>query len=395
MMRRYALLAAAAAGALVVSALPAQAGTTFTTTTLSAQVDADGHVTASTTMKATTSTTVAEFGVCARSPKAQVDFLPRLQNVAITTDGTTATGAQVLEPGTYTYFACIRVKNWDWRNIGEVKSFTVPASSATPTVAPSPSASITPTPSAPTATGTPSPTTGPASGTLLFSDDFSGAAGAKPDASKWGEWSYATFNGAAAYGNIMAGERSTLDGQGHLSIPATPKVGTSISTKDDFSFTYGTMTARMMIPKASGYWPAFWSLNGPPNGASTPLGGEVDAIEAYTQFSDGYRVGAHDYVNSVDVGPAGGAPLVGGRDIRGAWHDYGARIEPNKITYLFDGVPVASFSSSSSGVAGEPWAFGPTAQNWMLLTNAIGSANQAAPTQNSTLLVDRVEVRAL
>jgi beta-glucanase (GH16 family) len=233
-------------------------------------------------------------------------------------------------------------------------------------------------------------------GAVLFEDDFTGPAGVY-DHSKWGEWSTATYNSSAAYGSIQPGDRSTLDGQGHLSIPATPAQGTSISTKDDFTFTYGTITARIMVQPQTGYWPSFWILNSPPSGADAALVGEVDILEAYTQYNDGYLAGAHNYVNGVDEGPTGGGWYGTRTDIRGVWHDYGARIEPDKVTFLFDGVEFFSFGPDHPSLAGKPWAWGPGTQNWLLLTNAVGNSSQgmSPPTADSVLLVDRVEVRAL
>jgi len=79
------------------------------------------------------------------------------------------------------------------------------------------------------------------------------------------------------------------------------------------------------------------------------------------------------------------------------WHDYAARIEPHKITFLFDGVEFFSFGPDDHGLAGQPWAWGPDARNWLLLTNAVGNSSQGMepPAANSVLLVDRVEVRSL
>ncbi len=116
---------------------------------------------------------------------------------------------------------------------------------------------------------------------MLFSDDFSG--NGDYDHTKWGEWSACTYNGSAAYGGIKCGDRARLDGQGHLAIPATPTQGTSLSTGSTFRFTYGTVTARMMVPTQVGYWPAFWTLNNNPTGKpNSATVGEVDVIEAYT-----------------------------------------------------------------------------------------------------------------
>lgn len=228
----------------------------------------------------------------------------------------------------------------------------------------------------------------------LFIDNFSGAKGAKPDASKWSEWSNATYGGA--YGNIGTGERATLDGSGHLSIPATPSQGTAISTKDHSRFTTGTFTARMKVQTQQGYWPSFWTLNNNPSGVNRTQVGEVDVIEAYTQYNDGYRRAVHNYVPADQSKNWSTAenPLCGGGDIRGTWHDYSAKIEANTVTFYFDGVQCGN-PVLRSEQAGKPWAFAPdnVFGNWMILANAVDTASGApAPTQNSVLLVDYVKV---
>jgi beta-glucanase (GH16 family) len=242
----------------------------------------------------------------------------------------------------------------------------------------------------------------PKSGTILFEDDFNGPAGSPPDSSKWIEWSSATYEGSAAYGYIKPGMRSTLDGDGHLIIPATPTQGTSISTADSFKFVYGTMTARMFLPTDGGYWPAFWSLNNYPHpgtmGGDAPVVGEIDVLEGYTSLANGYRDAIHNWSGSTSWS-GGDDQLLGLGHTLGEWHDYGARVEPGKITMLRDGVQVGAIATKEQG-AGKPYAFGPDILrgNWLILTMAIGGASgqqdglAVAPSQ---LLVDRVEVRAL
>jgi hypothetical protein len=245
-------------------------------------------------------------------------------------------------------------------------------------------------------------TAAPAVGPVIFSDDFSGAAGASYDHDKWGEWSSDTYNGSAAYGEIKPGDRAKLDGDGHLSIPATPSTGTSISTKDNFSFVYGVVNARMKIPTEAGYWPAFWTLNNNPNGVdSLPLG-EADIHESYTGLANYYHRGTHNWNNDLTWGSPGD-PACGRDHVFGEWHDYGAKFEPNKVTFYFDGVQCGSAATKDDG-GGKPYAYGPDVMrgNWLLLTLAVGGAGgQQDPgtgheaTQPAALLVDSVTVNAL
>lgn len=140
---------------------PVQAASvTFSTTKLTATVNGTS-VTAVTTIKASSNTTVQLAGVCARTSKgANVDF-PKKSNIQITTSGTTITTSQTLSPGTYSYFACVELKNV-WYDPGAVQNFTVTATTPTPT--PTVALTITPTPTitiSPTATPSPTPTVTP------------------------------------------------------------------------------------------------------------------------------------------------------------------------------------------------------------------------------------------
>jgi len=279
-MRRYALLVALTLG-LVGVAAPAQAATTFERVSASATVSGTS-VTASVEVRASAATEVDRYAICARnSTHANADFFPKQRGVTISTSGTTLTQTRTFTPGTYSYWPCVQ-DDGRWTTVGAVKRFTVEPGSDDQPGSDEPSGSD-----------------------VLFSDDFTGSAGARPDASKWGEWSSCTYNGSAAYGDIGCGERATLDGDGHLSIPATPTQGTSISTKDDFTFTYGTVSARMKVPTEGGYWPAFWTLNINPDGHDTLPLGEADIHESYTALANYYHRGTHNWNDDLTWGSPG------------------------------------------------------------------------------------------
>lgn len=379
----------AATAVLFLPALPASAGTSYTQVSLSATITGS-TVSASTSVKASPATTVAQYGICVRDAAgAAVDFPNKATNVAITLTGVAYSSTGTFAPGTYTYFPCVLGSSWF--QPGPFKKFTVTAP-IPPSPIPSPS---------PLSTPTPTPSVSQGAGAVLFEDDFSGPVGAY-DHSKWGEWSSCTYEASAAYGNIKCGDRAAIDGQGHLSIPATPTQGTSISTADHFSFTYGTITARMFIPSEGGYWPAFWTLNNYPNpgqqGGDAPIVGEADVLEAYTSLANGYRDAVHNWSGSTSWS-GGDDTLNGLGHTIGEWHDYSARFEPGKITYLRDGVQVGMTATKEQG-AGKPYAYGPdiTRGNWLILTLAIGGASgqqDGKAVVPSHLLVDRVEVRGL
>ena len=54
-------------------------------------------------------------------------------------------------------------------------------------------------------------------------------------------------------------------------------------TKGKFSFTYGTIEARIALPLGKGIWPAFWMLGDNIDDVSWPACGEIDIIEAVNE----------------------------------------------------------------------------------------------------------------
>jgi len=238
----------------------------------------------------------------------------------------------------------------------------------------------------------------PSVASTTFIDNFDGPAGQAPDASKWGEWSGCTYNASAYYGDIKCGTRSTLDGQGHLMINATPGTGTSISTGGRFSFVYGEASAWIKMPAAVGYWPAFWTLNGDPTGKTDAPNGEIDVLETYTTFPSEYHRVTHNWNSGGLEWASPGDPRCGNVDLSAAFHKYSVRVEPNRITFFFDDVQCGDVVTDTDG-KGKPYQFGPasTAGNWLLLTLAIGGAGgqQKPATEPATMLVDSVEVTAI
>jgi len=368
-MRRLALLVALTLGLLGVAA-PAHAAAVFTRVSASAVVSGSS-VTASVEVKASESTKVDQYAICARSSAhANVDFSPKQHGASISTSGTTLSQTKTFAAGTYSFWPCVQFLG-RWTTVGAPRRFTVS------TAGPSPS---------------------PSGPRVLFSDDFTGSAGARPDRAKWGEWSSCTYNGSASYGDIGCGERAALDGGGHLSIPATPTQGTSISTKDHFTFLYGTVTARMKVPTTAGYWPAFWTLNNNPNGVDTLPLGEADIHESYTGLADYYHRGTHSW-NGDRTWGSPGDPACGRNQVFGEWHDYSAKFEPDQVTFYFDGVQCGAVTTKADG-GGKPYGFGPdvTRGSWLLLTLAVGGAGgqqDGRATAPAQLLVDRVTVTSL
>ncbi|NRB63285.1 MAG: glycoside hydrolase family 16 protein [Saprospiraceae bacterium] len=122
--------------------------------------------------------------------------------------------------------------------------------------------------------------------TLVWEDDFDGAAGALPDASKW------NFDIGTGWGNNQLEydtdrpENASTDGNGFLNITALREnfagsayTSARITTKGKFDQTYGRYEARIKMPTGPGLWPAFWLLGSNIDDVSWPQCGEIDVME--------------------------------------------------------------------------------------------------------------------
>jgi hypothetical protein len=253
---------------------------------------------------------------------------------------------------------------------------------ATTTTTPTTTTDTTPTQTTPPTTTTPPPT-----GTL-FTDDFTGAAGTKADTTKWVD--YGPCNGGYQdWGGIQCGANETLDGSGHLVVPATPSTGSALQTRGKFSATYGTFSAWIKMPSQSGYWPAFWMLNGSQSGSEVQTG-ETDVVETYTTWS-----GANSRLHSWNNGEVWESPNIlyaQSACLSCAYHKYSVKFSAlGTITFYFDDVQVGQGTQSQ---AGSKWFWGPaiTRGNWIILDLAVGGAGQATPSASAQMLVDKVEV---
>jgi hypothetical protein len=257
----------------------------------------------------------------------------------------------------------------------------IPGPVPTPDPAPDPTPDPTPVPDP-----VPDPTPDPTPTGTVFADDFNGPAGSLPDPAKWTD--YGKGCGAyAGWGDIRCGADETLDGQGHLILPATSSWGSALQTRGKFGFVYGTVSAWIKMPAQAGYWPGFWMLNGSQTG-SEALTGETDITEVYSQWP-GSNATAHVW--------NGGSHLwdkayltARSTDLTAGFHKYTAKLEPGRMTFYLDDALVGVVDKSS----GSPWAWGPDVMrpNFLIFDMAVGGGGQSTPSANGQMVVDRVEV---
>jgi beta-glucanase (GH16 family) len=134
--------------------------------------------------------------------------------------------------------------------------------------------------------------------TLVWSDEFDGAAGAPVDAAKWGhDLGDGCSSGNCGWGNnekeyyTNAPQNVSLDGAGHLQIVARQASGLScyygacrytsgkITTRGKMTAAPGRVEARIKLPAGQGLWPAFWMLGSGFPGTPWPACGELDIME--------------------------------------------------------------------------------------------------------------------
>lgn len=236
-------------------------------------------------------------------------------------------------------------------------------------------------------------------GQLLWSDEFSGPAGAKPDPSKW------TYDlGATGWGNkelenyTNSSESAFLDGKGHLVIQAIKDAqggftSARLKTQGRFSFTYGHVEARMKLPQGQGLWPAFWMLGNDIKKLGWPACGEVDIMENLGREPAIVHGTVHGPGYSGKNGITAQYTLPGSPALSEDFHLYAADWAPNRIAFSIDG-HVYSTVTPASLPPGTTWVYN---HPFFLLVNlAVGGAWPGNPDATTSfpqqLTVDYIRV---
>jgi len=257
-----------------------------------------------------------------------------------------------------------------------------------------------------------------ASGTLVWSDEFSNSTGvpAQPDPTVW---TYDTGNGGfgnqeletyCAWGSSTApcstaNPSEYVGPDGYLHIVAqnpSTNVYTSarLKTQGLFSFQYGRLEFRAMVPEAQGFWPAAWSMGNNIATVNWPACGEMDVLERVN------AAGNPDWNAGSIHGPGFTGSNIGttynfpsGQTAGGAFHTYGMVWSPGSVKYYIDDPshPYATFTPSSiSGFSGAKWPFDGGQSNFIIMNLAIGGSWPGSPNGTtpfpSEMLVDYVRI---
>ncbi|MGC5561818.1 discoidin domain-containing protein [Streptomyces sp. FR-108] len=248
---------------------------------------------------------------------------------------------------------------------------------------------------------------------LVWSDDFDGAAGGRPDASKWRADPGTGPNNELEY--YTDHRNASLDGSGHLVMEARKEVTAGSSCPRDplsssttcqytsarmntgatFQFTYGRVEARIKVPKGNGLWPAFWMMGADfLTGRPWPYNGEVDIVEVLGK--DVKTAYSTVHAPAYNGGGGIGSPytLPGNADFSDDFHTWAADWNSKGITYSLDGRTVFSLDKDQVERTRGPWIF--DHPHYLILNLAVGG-DWPGPTDAGTpfpskMLVDFVRV---
>jgi beta-glucanase (GH16 family) len=229
----------------------------------------------------------------------------------------------------------------------------------------------------------------------VWSDEFSNATSASAQPNPL-VWTYHTGNngfgnqelenycawGSAAAPCNPANPNAYTDPSGILHIVARqPSTGVYTSarlkTQGLFSFQYGRIEARMMLPESQGMWAAFWLLGNSIATVNWPACGELDVIE-HINGSNPQNEG-HDWVQ----GSIHGTNLNGGIQYHPAafsataWHTYGMIWSKGQIQYYVD-APSSIYATSTPSTQTGTWPFD-SGPEFILLNLAVGGSWPGSP----------------
>ena len=196
--------------------------------------------------------------------------------------------------------------------------------------------------------------------TTGFVDNFTGAAGTRPNSAIWGYHLGAGGDGGQLEAFTDSTKNASLDGTGNLAITAirepiqVPGFGTFnyssafLTTQGKLDFTYGTIAASIKMPVQQGLTSAFWALGSDIQAVGWPTGGEIDIVELANNGT---------YGGSTLHGPGGYAlPVQTPVDIKTGYHTFWMHWEHNLIVTGVDNTTLAVYTPDSLS-PGTPWTF--------------------------------------
>jgi beta-glucanase (GH16 family) len=240
---------------------------------------------------------------------------------------------------------------------------------------------------------------------LTWSDEFDGAEGAAPDASRW------VFDvGGSGWGNnelqsyTERRDNAVMRG-GSLVIHAARETFTGtdgvrrdytsarLKTQGRFTQAYGKIEARLRIPRGQGIWPAFWMLGEDITTARWPACGEIDIMENIGREPTIVHGTVHGpgYSGGQSIGGSFTSPS--GRPFADDFHVFTIEWEPQAIRWYVDGT-LYQTRTPADLPGGARWVF--DHPFFLILNVAVGGNWPGSPDGTTTfpqeMLIDWVRV---
>lgn len=254
---------------------------------------------------------------------------------------------------------------------------------------------------------------GPPTWRLVWSDEFSGAAGTSPDSLKWSP----DVGDGCEFGNCGTGsaekqyytnapENGSLNGTGQLAIIARRAVSglrcyygacqytsAKLTTRGKMGALPGRVEARIRLPTGQGLWPAFALLGSSFPATPRPWCGELDIMESHGSDPRSIISAMHGpgYFN-VNYAGRKYVPESGGT-LTDDYHVFAVEWNAERILFFVDGA--LHFTLARTEVErGGPWVF--DRSFFLILSVAVGGSFDGDPVSDAifpaTMLVDYVHV---
>ena len=241
--------------------------------------------------------------------------------------------------------------------------------------------------------------------TLVWSDEFNGPDGSRPDAAKW------KFEvGGNGWGNqelqyyTTRPENSFIRG-GNLVIQTLQEnfagpdrvtrnyTSARMTTQGLFDQAYGRFEARLKIPRGQGIWPAFWLLGNDFGKIGWPARGEIDIMENIGKEPSTIHGSMHGPRYSGDFDFTSVYKLPGGVNFFDDFHVFAIEWEPGTVRFYVDQELYSTFTPSRLP-AGMKWVF--DHPFYIILNVAVGGLWPGPPDSTTVfpqaMLVDYVRV---
>jgi beta-glucanase (GH16 family) len=269
------------------------------------------------------------------------------------------------------------------------------------------------------------------SGTLVWSDEFNSATSAQsePNPAVWTydtgtdccgnneledycAWASTTSPCNSSSPNAYVGTDGYLHIVAQQTTPAAYLAGdftsARLKTQGLFSFQYGRIEAKMMLPESQGYWPAFWLLGNNIATINWPACGELDVMEHIDGNDPPSAAGSppegYDWIAGSVHGGTSSDEENGSEQYHpsgfsaAAWHTYGMIWTKGEIQYYVDDPTTgiyATFKSTDSAWSPTPWPFDQGPQ-FIILNLAVGGTWPGSPDSTTVfpgnMLVDYVRI---